>query len=578
MSMARHHAEWLSLVPVSRPFLSLPVLMGAFPQGLDAPDPEQTRLLRQAYATWQDALEKRQADALSHRSWIRFVLTQTLDLDERVLAEGQIIPQTLQVEVPEHHEWLRPSLVVIDPATKKPRLLVQTYPRSQELTRYVANAPWKASPDTRMTELLHATGVRIGLVTNGEHWMLVDRGETTGYASWYAALWLEEPITLRAFRSLLSASRFFNVPDDQTLETLLAKSASNQQEVTEQLGYQVRRAVEVLIHSLDRADQDFGRALLAGVREEMLYEAALTVMMRLVFLFCAEERELIPSKPFPVYEQNYSVATIGKQLRELADQHGEELLERRYDAWPRLLAAFRAVYGGLSHNDVHIPAYGGNLFNPDRFPFLEGRPLGTAWRDTEANPLPVNNRTVLHLLEALQLLQIRVPGGGPAEARRLSFRALDIEQIGHVYEGLLDHTAKRASEPFLGLVGTRNKEPEIPLAELEKVLAKGEDEFLKFLKEAAGRSENAIRRSLKAEIDDQLSIRFRTACQGDDALWKRVQPFAGLVRLDSFGYPLVIPKGSVFVTAGTDRRSSGTHYTPRSLTEPIVQYTLEPLV
>src|SRR5690606_10785699 len=31
-------------------------------------------------------------------------------------------------------------------------------------------------------------------------------------------------------------------------------------------------------------------------------------------------------------------------------------------------------------------------------------------------------------------------------------------------------------------------------------------------------------------------------------------------------------------TSGTDRRSSGTHYTPRSLTEPIVQYTLEPLV
>jgi hypothetical protein len=36
--------------------------------------------------------------------------------------------------------------------------------------------------------------------------------------------------------------------------------------------------------------------------------------------------------------------------------------------------------------------------------------------------------------------------------------------------------------------------------------------------------------------------------------------------------------GSVYVTEGTDRRSTGTHYTPRSLTEPIVRYTLEPLV
>ena len=67
-------------------------------------------------------------------------------------------------------------------------------------------------------------------------------------------------------------------------------------------------------------------------------------------------------------------------------------------------------------------------------------------------------------------MQIRVPGGGPAEARRVSFRALDIEQIGHVYEGLLDHTAKRASEPMLGLAGTRDQEPEIALADLEKIV------------------------------------------------------------------------------------------------------------
>ena len=580
MSIARHHAEWLSLVPVSGPFLSLPVLMEAFNTGLEPHDPDQSRLLRQEYANWQESFEKRKADPAPHQHWIKFILTKTLELDDRVLAEGQAIPQTLQAEIPEHHELLRPSIVIIDPNTKNPRLVVQSYPRSQELTSYVANSRWKASPDTRMTELLHATGVRLGLVTNGEHWMLVDapKGETAGYSSWYASLWLEEKITLQAFRTLLSASRFFNVPEDQTLEALLTKSASNQQEVTDQLGYQVRRAVEVLIHSLDRADQDFGRELLAGVGEEVLYESALTVMMRLVFLFCAEERELIPSKPFPVYEQNYSVSTISKQLRELADQHGEELLERRYDAWPRLLAAFRAVYGGLRHDDVHIPAYGGNLFNPDRFPFLEGRKQGTSWRDTEANPLPVNNRTVLHLLEALQLLQIKVPGGGPAEARRLSFRALDIEQIGHVYEGLLDHTAKRAAEPFLGLAGNRAKEPEIPLAELEKLLSKGEADLFKYLKDETGKSDNALKKSLKAELDTQDAARFRTACQSDEALWKRVQPLAGLVRQDNFGYPVVIPHGSVFVTAGTDRRSSGTHYTPKSLTEPIVQYTLEPLV
>ena len=235
------------------------------------------------------------------------------------------------------------------------------------------------------------------------------------------------------------------------------------------------------------------------------------------------------------------------------------------------------VYGGVWHDSFKLPAYGGRLFDPDRFPFLEGRQPDTHWRDVEATPLPVDNRTVLHLLEALQLLEVKVPGGGPAEARRLSFRALDIEQIGHVYEGLLDHTAIRATEPFLGLAGTKDKEPEIPLAELEKLRDKDEKDLFAFLKKETGRSASPLKKALVRELDGQEVNRFRTACQSEE-LWERIEPFAGLVRMDTFDYPVVIPEGSAFVTAGTDRRSTGTHYTPRSLTEPIVQYTLEPLV
>jgi len=68
------------------------------------------------------------------------------------------------------------------------------------------------------------------------------------------------------------------------------------------------------------------------------------------------------------------------------------------------------------------------------------------------------------------------------------------------------------------------------------------------------------------------------ACDNDDALLERVRPFAALLRADTMGYPVVIAAASVYVTGGSDRRSTGTHYTPRSLTEPIVRYTLEPVV
>jgi hypothetical protein len=587
MSTARHHAEWLSLVEVSGPFLSMPVLMRVFPQGLEAHDPERFRLLRLAYEEWEDnAQAGRRTNPAIHGQWIRFVLRTILQLPDDCIAEGQAIPQTLQVNVAEHGELLRPNIVIKNPdggaSGGKPRLLMQTYSLNQDLSKPVIGCTWKASPDTRMMELLHATGVRLGLITNGEQWMLVDApcNETTGFASWYAHLWLEEQITLRAFTSLLSTSRFFSVSDSDTLDSLLAESATNQQEVTDQLGYQVRKAVEVLVQSLDRADQDHGGRLLEGVPETELYEASLTVMMRLVFLFCAEERGLLLLDD-PLYDENYAVSTMREQLHETADQHGEEILERRHDAWCRLLATFRGVFGGIEHDRLTLPPYGGKLVDPDRFPFLEGRKRGTSWKTCEASPLPVNNRTILHLLDALQLLQVKLPGGGPAEARRLSFRALDIEQIGHVYEGLLDHTAKRAAEPVLGLAGTKDKEPEVALSTLEDLRTKGEDKFIEFLHDEAGRSVAALGKALKAEPDMTTLSRIEAACGSSKegkALFDRIRPFVGLVRDDTFGYPVVIPKGSVFVTAGTDRRSSGTHYTPRCLTEPIVQYTLEPLV
>ena len=50
MSVSRHHADWLSLVKVSGPFVSLPVLLRVFPQGLEPRDPAQAKALRSAYA------------------------------------------------------------------------------------------------------------------------------------------------------------------------------------------------------------------------------------------------------------------------------------------------------------------------------------------------------------------------------------------------------------------------------------------------------------------------------------------------------------------------------------------------
>jgi hypothetical protein len=255
---------------------------------------------------------------------VRFVLRDVLGFTDDLLLSGPAIPESLKATIAEHGETLRPDLV-IQRTGQPPRVLVQIVPPAQDLDKALKDHRWKASPATRMAELLRGAGVRLGLVTNGERWMLVhaQAGETTDFISWYAGLWLEERVTLQAFRSLLGVYRTFGVPDNDTLEALLAESAANQQEVTDQLGYQVRQAVEVLVQSLDRIDKDRGRKLLEGVSEATLYEAALTVMMRLVFLFSAEERGLLLLGK-PMYDQHYAISTLRAQLREAADQVGEE--------------------------------------------------------------------------------------------------------------------------------------------------------------------------------------------------------------------------------------------------------------
>jgi hypothetical protein len=576
MSTARHHADWLSLVEVSGPFVSLPALLRAFPQGLEPRDPAQAKQLRSAYEEWQD----HPTAPGKQRAWVLHVLCELLGYPANQIAEGQSLPAGLEANMAEQGESLRPDFALIGPAGTEAawqaQLLICSYPADQPLDKPVIGKHWKATPVTRMMELLHGTNLPLGLVANGEQWMLVyaPRGETTGYASWYGALWLDEPITLRAFQSLLGVRRFFGVAADSTLLALLKESASDQQEVTDQLGYQVREAVEVLVQSFDAIHQESQGAALKGIPPTAVYDAALTIMMRLVFLFSAEERGLLHLGK-PLYDENYAVSTLQEQLQEVADRYGEEVLERRYNAWGRLLASFRAVHGGIQHQDLLMQAYGGSLFDPDRYPFLEGRAAGSSWRSQPADPLPVNNRVVLHLLNSLQ--RLRTKTGGAAETRRVSFRALGVEQIGHVYEGLLDHTAQRATEVVLGIRGTRSKEPEIPLSTLERLLAKGEDGLLEHLKDETGRSLPALRKELNntSVLDEH---RLLMACCQDEALLARLRPFAGLIREDSFERPWLVLPGSVFVTTGTTRRSTGTHYTPPSLTEPIVRHTLEPLV
>jgi len=569
--IAKEHNEWISFLDRSGPFLSLPVLLEIFPNGLDKLDTNTISNLRSAYEEW---LEEKDNIAI-HSAWIDYVLENFLGYPSDLLLKGQAIPSNLSAYLPQQALTLRPDRVLIESSTKQPRLLIQKYHHTQKLD-HPPYSETSMSCLTRMMELLHASQVPLGLITNGEEWVLVHApvGETSSYITFYANLWFLEQSTLFAFYSLLHLGRFFGVPEEDTLPSLFKRSAENQHEVTDQLGSQVRSAVQVLIQAFDKADQDSNRKLLQGLSPDALYEAAITVLMRLVFLLYAEERELLPINE-QVFDLYYAISTLSDQLRSEADRFGEEVLERNYDAWSRLLSTSRMVFTGVRHDRLNLPAYGGSLFDPDRFAFLEGRSQGSDWASTQAQPLLIDNRTVLHILENIQYLYI----SDYRQRQRLSFRALDIEQIGHIYEGLLEYKAARAEAVMLGLPASRDYPlPFITLTELEGLRAKGLEALSKKIHDLTGKSPASIKKLLNKSLDLELSARLRLTCQNNDTLYHRVLPFANLIREDDYQNLVLIQPGSVYVTRGNTRRATGTHYTPRSLTEPIVQHTLEPMV
>ena len=104
-SMAGHHAEWLSLLDVSGPFLSVPVLKEALPNGLDAHDSVIAGELRAALDEWADP-ELAMPGSLEavdvHLAFVRFVLTEVLGFEPDVLVWDPAVTGGYRVEVAPH--------------------------------------------------------------------------------------------------------------------------------------------------------------------------------------------------------------------------------------------------------------------------------------------------------------------------------------------------------------------------------------------------------------------------------------------------------------------------------------------
>jgi hypothetical protein len=195
-----------------------------------------------------------------------------------------------------------------------------------------------------------------------------------------------------------------------------------------------------------------------------------------------------------------------------------------------------------------MPARHGHLFDPSRFPFLDGN-------TTSDKRLPlISDGTIFRILEKLLIL----------DGERLSYRTLDVEEIGSVYQTIMGFRLEVTAGPSIAIIGKRKHRGEVAaptVINLEALLTKSASDRPKWLKETAGQ-----------EVSGEAERALKSATNVDSVL-------AALDRkIARNATPSVLPKESMSLQPTDERRRSGSHYTPRSFTEPIVRTTLRPIL
>ena len=573
------HKDWLQLVESEGPFLSLPVLNRIWPNGVDRFEPSDPRLLslKDSFQAW------RKKPSGQHENWIKTILNDVASWQDHSVF-GTDVPAGLTVDFLEHRESISPWAALyknLDEYSKqKPLIIVHTYPPDTLLNSPSADG-WAASPIDRMSLCLRRLEIPLGIVTDGRWWAIVwsENNSNTGYGIFDSLTWIEERIARDAFFSLITLKRQIGVKEDERLYKLFQDSLVEQEVITEALGIQVRQAVELLIQALSEIKvkniQDNNDELFPEDEHEV-YQGALTVMMRIVFLLFAEERGLLPLDQ-ELYGNNYSISKLLNDLESKA-MNGEEYLENSFSGWYRLLSTSSIIFNGASFDDLRMPAYGGSLFDPTRFTWL---------LSTEKNgslSIQINDRVMLHILSSIQKVNQN------SQIRRISFREMDVEQIGYIYEGLLGFTSKyTTNDSIIGLIGKKGNEPEILAKDLFAIKSKSKNEDDFYLKLNEYFSENQptaefvsitiFKKMIKESFDSAIAKnKLGLVTNNDKQLIEKLLPFFNLIRSDLRKLPFVVPKGGIFVTETRSRKNAGAHYTPRSLAEEVVENALLPLV
>ena len=554
----RAHKDWLGLLQPVGLVVSPPALVRAQAVPSQNVAELQQQLLSVVEHPPGSESDTDEAALTNLPAFLQTVLGWSLD-DIAGASGGRPLPDGLELVLPDFNETLRPTYVAVDSmGDGRPLMLVQAVARGtalDETSQDDGRTGWFASPQAKLERFLREVRVPVGLLCNGDALRLVyaPSGESSGHLTFPLAAMCEvsgRPI-LAALDMLLSEHRVFSAPDGRRLGDILSESRRYQAEVSNALSDQVLGALWELLRGVQASDPEEGRRNFDETAREdpqHVYGGLLAVLMRLIFVLYAEDEGLMPEGE--VYANNYSVSGLYDRLRSDAGRY-PDTMDQRYGAYAWLLSLFRLIFDGGGHAGLRLPTRHGQLFNPDEFPFLEGRPLGVGRVAAEKFEAPrVSDGCIYRVLHALLVL----------DGERLSYRALDVEQVGLVYEAMMGYAVERASGRCIAV------RPKHAVVDVDALLEVDGAKRVKWLKDQAD-----------SELAGASATALKTAATPEEvvaALGRRVSPRS----LDTTGTPRLMAPGTLYLQPGEERRRTGSHYTPRELTEPIVRTTLRPVL
>jgi len=368
---------------------------------------------------------------------------------------------------------------------------------------------------------------------------------------------LEDDASLQIMYRLLSAGSFIAGPDGRRpIDVLEAESREHSAKVSTELKDAVFQAAELLVGAFQRdvasRPEAFGdyAPTLTEVRD-----AGFLALYRLLFILYAESRDerLAGHR---LYKESYGLESL---IAALLATPPEALAANRTRIWARLTVLFRVFNEGLAPNlpDLeNIPPRGGRLFSDTT---AEGALL---------TRLRVDDPTARAVLLAIATTRPRRGVG----RERVSFRELEIEQLGAVYEGLLEYEPAVADAVRLA----------VRLGARELVLTAEELVFLCAHKHLTLSGDAALVAGTAAEPlhpenapdeesgeDEGEGEEEEAEDEDEDGTSVRSgQPIRLVRRLEP---------GTFHFRPGGARKASGSYYTPTPMVDFLVREALRPL-